>query len=361
MSFKPIPLSRPDLTESDIQAVVDVLRTPYLSLGPKLVEFERTVSELIGVREAVAVNSGTSALHLMIRGLGIGEGDEVITSPFSFVSSSNVMLFERGVPVFVDIDPETLNIDANRIEEKALMNTSKIRLLCVAATLVFCGSALAQFTTSSFGARVTTLGNTIAYENQNEDLGGFFQSIFITEDPITGTTLTTTEFGDEITLKAGASKTIRKFDLEYYTNFQPQDDVHSAVIRFYDMAGKDDPGPVGEALFMSNPFSLDPGLGVNGGFGVISITDFSGAFPSEFITYTIEFSGIDAGGGEIAGLSWYGTPNVGTSANYIWQRTAAGDWRKVVIIPEPTIFQLSLMAGLGWLGYFGWRRGRKGS
>jgi perosamine synthetase len=91
-----IPLAQPDITEKEIKAVLQVLKTPYLSLGPKLPEFERKLAQYAGVRYAVAVNSGTSALHLIIRALGIGAGDEVITTPFSFISSANCILFARG-------------------------------------------------------------------------------------------------------------------------------------------------------------------------------------------------------------------------------------------------------------------------
>jgi perosamine synthetase len=113
-----IPLSRPDITQKDIDSVVEVLNTPNLSLGPKLSEFERKLAEFTGTQYAVAVSSGTTGLHLCVRALGIREGDEVITTPFSFVASANVMLYERAKPVFVDIDPETLNIDASRVEER---------------------------------------------------------------------------------------------------------------------------------------------------------------------------------------------------------------------------------------------------
>ncbi len=118
-----IPLSRPDISESDIQAVVNVLRTPSLSLGPKLPEFEAAFAEYIGARYATATSSGTAALHLTVRALGIGPGDEVITSPFSFVASANCMLFERAAPVFVDIDPESFNLDPNLIERKITART----------------------------------------------------------------------------------------------------------------------------------------------------------------------------------------------------------------------------------------------
>lgn len=121
-----IPLAKPDITEKEREAVLDVLRTPQLSLGPKLKEFEEKIAEYIGVRHALAVNSGTSALHLVIRALGIREGDEVITTPFSFISSSNCILYERAKPIFVDIDSETYNIDTKKIEEKITGNTKAI-------------------------------------------------------------------------------------------------------------------------------------------------------------------------------------------------------------------------------------------
>ncbi len=121
-----IPLARPDITEAEIAAVVEVLKTSHLALGPKLKEFEEAIAEYAGVHHAVAVNSGTSALHLIVRALGIGEGDKVITTPFSFISSSNCILYERARPVFVDIDPKTLNIDPERIEAAITPRTKAI-------------------------------------------------------------------------------------------------------------------------------------------------------------------------------------------------------------------------------------------
>ena len=123
---KRIPLSAPDISEADIEAVASVLRTPRLSLGPKLEEFEDAVAEYVGAAHAVAVNSGTSGLHLCIRTLGIGEGDEVIIPSFAFIAVANVVRYEKAVPVFVDIDPETLNLDPGRIEAAITPRTRAI-------------------------------------------------------------------------------------------------------------------------------------------------------------------------------------------------------------------------------------------
>ena len=121
-----IPLAKPDITEKERESVLDILKTTRLSLGPKLGEFEKKIAEYVGVKYAVAVNSGTSALHLIIKSLGISDGDEVITTPFSFISSSNCILFENAKPVFVDIDPRSFNIDVNKIEEKITSRTKAI-------------------------------------------------------------------------------------------------------------------------------------------------------------------------------------------------------------------------------------------
>ncbi len=121
-----IPLSSPCITDVERQAVLSVLDSPSLSLGPKLREFEAGFSAFTGAREAVAVNSGTSGLHLCMKAVGIDEGSEVITTPFSFVASANCVLFERGTPVFVDIDPETLNIDPKRIEAAITTRTKAV-------------------------------------------------------------------------------------------------------------------------------------------------------------------------------------------------------------------------------------------
>jgi perosamine synthetase len=121
-----IPLSAPDITESEIAAVSQVLCTSRLSLGPQLEEFEQSIAHYIGASHAIAVNSGTSALHLCVRALGISEGDEVIVPSFAFIAVANVVRYERAVPVFVDIDPQTLNLDSARIEEAITPRTRAI-------------------------------------------------------------------------------------------------------------------------------------------------------------------------------------------------------------------------------------------
>src|SRR5687767_7513279 len=116
----PIPLSQPDITQVEIDAVVDVLHTNTLSIGPKVEAFERAVANVSGRRHAVAVSSGTAGLHCAMVAAGIGPGDEVITTPFSFVASANAK------PVFVDIDPRTLNIDVAKVAPAITTKTKAI-------------------------------------------------------------------------------------------------------------------------------------------------------------------------------------------------------------------------------------------
>ncbi len=106
-----IPLAQPVLGEAEERAVIDVLRSGQLSLGPRVPQFERAFAERVGARWGSAVSSGTAGLHLALRAVGVGDGDEVITSPFSFVASANAAIYERARPVFADIDPVTLNLD----------------------------------------------------------------------------------------------------------------------------------------------------------------------------------------------------------------------------------------------------------
>lgn len=114
-----VPMSNPDLTDAEREAVLAVLRTPDLSMGPQIDAFEKSIADYVGAKHAIGVNSGTAGLHLCVRAAGVEEGDLVITTPFSFVSSSNVILFEKAIPVFVDVDPGTGNIRPDLVEAAA--------------------------------------------------------------------------------------------------------------------------------------------------------------------------------------------------------------------------------------------------
>lgn len=108
-----IPLSNPDITSKEINAVMDVLKSPALCFGPRLEKFEKLGAAYAGRKYAVAVNSGTSGLHLIVRSLNLLPGDEVITTPYSFIASANCLLFEGVRPLFADIDEDTLNLSAD--------------------------------------------------------------------------------------------------------------------------------------------------------------------------------------------------------------------------------------------------------
>ncbi len=126
MSEPVVPLARPVVGEEEERLVLEVLRSGQLSLGPFLERFERDFAAFLGAGLASAVSSGTAGLHLALRAVGVGEGDEVITSPFSFVASANAAIYERARPVFADIDPVTLNLDP---QAAAAAVTSRTRAL----------------------------------------------------------------------------------------------------------------------------------------------------------------------------------------------------------------------------------------
>jgi perosamine synthetase len=121
-----IPLSLQDITTAEIEAVVAVMRSDRLSIGPRTEAFEAAVAERAGRKYGVAVNSGTSGLHLCVKALGLGEGDEVITTPFSFIATTNCVLFERAKPVLVDIDAESYNLDPAAVEAAITPQTKAI-------------------------------------------------------------------------------------------------------------------------------------------------------------------------------------------------------------------------------------------
>lgn len=121
-----IPYGKQTIEQDDIQAVVDVLKSDFLTTGPKIAEFEQTVADYVGAKYAVAISNGTSALHAACFAAGIGPGDEVITTPLTFAASANCVLYCGGTPVFADVDPKTYNIDPEDIQRKITDRTKAI-------------------------------------------------------------------------------------------------------------------------------------------------------------------------------------------------------------------------------------------
>ncbi|MBL9125917.1 MAG: DegT/DnrJ/EryC1/StrS family aminotransferase [Planctomycetaceae bacterium] len=121
-----IPMSSADLSEADVEAVLEVVRSGRLALGPKTAEFERRMAEYCGVKHAIATNSGTAALHVLVIASGIGPGDEVLVPSFTFAASVNAILYERATPVFVDIEPDTYNLDPDDVARKITPRTKAI-------------------------------------------------------------------------------------------------------------------------------------------------------------------------------------------------------------------------------------------
>ncbi len=110
-----VPMSSPDLTDAERRAILQVLHTPVLSIGPYVQQFEQRLAAFVGARYGIAVNSGTSGLHLSVIAAGVAEYDLVVTTPFSFIASANCILYEHGIPIFVDVDPVTGNIDPEQV------------------------------------------------------------------------------------------------------------------------------------------------------------------------------------------------------------------------------------------------------
>ena len=121
-----IPIAKPLIGKEEIKAVIDVLNSGTIVQGPRVKEFEAQFAEFIGTKNAVAVNSGTAALHCSLYAAGISKGDEVITSPFTFIATANAILMQGATPVFVDIEDATFNIDASKIAEKITKKTKAI-------------------------------------------------------------------------------------------------------------------------------------------------------------------------------------------------------------------------------------------
>jgi perosamine synthetase len=194
-----IPLSSPDINDKDRAAVLEVLDSGTLSLGPRLTAFEQAITKLTGSRYAIAVNSGTSALHLCVKAAQIEEGDEIITTPFSFVASANCILFENARPIFVDIDPDTLNIDVSKIEEaitprtKAILPVHVFGRPCALADIAYIankhGLKIIEDSCEAIGAKyqgvpVGTFGETGVFAfYPNKQLTTGEGGVIVTDDP----------------------------------------------------------------------------------------------------------------------------------------------------------------------------------
>jgi len=121
-----IPYGRQTIDEDDIKAVVDVLRSDWLTTGPKVPEFEKTFARYVGAKYAVAVSSGTAALHAAMYAIEIGPGDEVVVPPITFAASANCVVYQGGTPIFADVDPDTLLLDPAKVEERITEKTRAI-------------------------------------------------------------------------------------------------------------------------------------------------------------------------------------------------------------------------------------------
>ena len=173
-----VPMSAPDIQKDDIELIVRALETGILSGGPNLETFEQEFAHYIGTRHAIAVTNGTSGLHLCIRTAGICEGDEVITTPFSFIASANCILYERARPVFVDIDETSLNVNPDLVAEAVTDRTravlpvhvfgqpcalNELANLCSARDLLLIEDACEAIGAEYLGRKVGTFGKAAVF------------------------------------------------------------------------------------------------------------------------------------------------------------------------------------------------------
>ena len=194
-----IQLSAPDIQADDVELVVRVLRSNRLSIGPYIKQLERDFADYIGTKHAVAVTNGTSGLHLCMRAAGLAEGDEVITTPFSFIASANCILYERATPVFVDIDEASLNLDPALVARAVTARTralvpvhvfgqpcamDELQAVCRDRNLVLVEDACEAVGAEYRGRKVGTFGKAAVfsfYPNKAMTLGE--GAVVATDDP----------------------------------------------------------------------------------------------------------------------------------------------------------------------------------
>ncbi len=201
-----VPMSAPDIREEDIKAVVRVLRSGMLSLGPATAGFERAFAAYVGTEHAVAVSSGTAGLHLAILAAGVGAGDEVVTTPFSFVASANCALFERATPVFADVDEATMNLDPALAAEAVTPRTKAILPVHVfgqPCDMVALGALAADHNLALIEDACEALGS----EYDGRRVGGFGQSAVFAF--FANKQMTTGEGGIVTTNDAGTAELMR--------------------------------------------------------------------------------------------------------------------------------------------------------
>jgi perosamine synthetase len=194
-----ISLSAPDIQADDVELVVRVLRSNRLSIGPFIKQLERDFADYIGTKYAVAVTNGTSGLHLCMRAAGLAEGDEVITTPFSFIASANCILYENARPVFVDIDEASLNIDPALVAPAVTARTramlpvhvfgqpcamDELQAVCRERNLALIEDACEAVGAEYKGRKVGTFGKAAVfsfYPNKAMTLGE--GAVVVTDDP----------------------------------------------------------------------------------------------------------------------------------------------------------------------------------
>ncbi len=194
-----VQMSAPDIQPEDVELVTQALKSKLLSIGPFLDMFERAFADYIGARHAVAVANGTSGLHLCIRAAEIADGDEVITSPFSFIASANCVLYERAVPVFVDIDEISLNLDPALVEAAVTARTravlpvhifgqpcamNELAALCAAREFLLIEDACEAIGAEYFGRKVGTFGKAAVFSfYPNKQMTTGEGAVVTTDDP----------------------------------------------------------------------------------------------------------------------------------------------------------------------------------
>jgi len=168
-----IPYGRQDITQADIDAVTDVLRSDFLTQGPVVPRFERAVADYCGAKHALAVNSATSALHIACLALGLGPGDWLWTTPITFVASANCALYCGAQVDFVDIDPQTYNLSPDALERKLVVAEKEGRLPKVLIPVHMCGQPCEM-------ARIHQLGQRFGFaiiEDASHAIGGYYQGL----------------------------------------------------------------------------------------------------------------------------------------------------------------------------------------